>query len=139
VPLYKSVRPSEPSEPKGQRAGDPPGPPQILARIEAKSSPSKCLQITTFRPSKFSGLPTALGPSYHVVVEKSDGLNFHAKQIAHANVLILVDVEGGLVTGPPRQPRMPRIGPWQVLAATLTLSQPGGADYAHPILGSLAG
>ena len=27
----------------------------------------------------------------------------------------------------------------QVLAATLTLSQPGGADYAHPILGSLAG
>ena len=44
-----------------------------------------------------------------------------------------------LFTGPPRQPRMPRIGPWQVLAATLTLSQPGGADYAHPILGSLAG
>ena len=36
--------------------------------------------------------------------------------------------------GPPRQPRMPRIGPCQVLAATLTLSQPGGADYAHPIL-----
>jgi hypothetical protein len=34
---------------------------------------------------------------------------------------------------------MPRIGPCQVLAATLTLSQPGGADYAHPILGSLAG
>ena len=32
---------------------------------------------------------------------------------------------------------MPRIGPWQVLAATLTLSQPGGADYAHPILGWL--
>ena len=30
-------------------------------------------------------------------MEKSDGLNFHAKQIAHANVLILVDVEGGLV------------------------------------------
>ena len=29
-------------------------------------------------------------------------------------------------TGPPRQPRMPRIGPCQVLAATLTLSQPGG-------------
>ena len=28
--------------------------------------------------------------------------------------------------GPPRQPRMPRIGPCQVLAATLTLSQPGG-------------
>ena len=26
--------------------------------------------------------------------------------------------------------------PHQVLAATLTLSQPGGADYAHPILGS---
>ena len=48
-------------------------------------------------PPKFSGLPTALGPSYHVVVEKSDGLNFHAKQIAHANVLILVDVEGGLI------------------------------------------
>ena len=24
--------------------------------------------------------------------------------------------------------------PHQVLAATLTLSQPGGADYAHPIL-----
>ena len=43
------------------------------------------------------------------------------------------------VTGPPRQPRMPRIGPCQVLAATLTLSQPGGADCAHPILGSLAG
>jgi hypothetical protein len=41
--------------------------------------------------------------------------------------------------GTPRQPRMPRIGPCQVLAATLTLSQPGGADYAHPILGSLAG
>ena len=36
--------------------------------------------------------------------------------------------------GPPWQPRMPRIGPCQVLAATLTLSQPGGADYAHPIL-----
>ena len=30
-------------------------------------------------------------------MEKSDGLNFHAKQIAHANVLILVDVEGGLI------------------------------------------
>ena len=45
----------------------------------------------------FAGLPTALGPSYHVVVEKSDGLNFHAKQIAHANVLILVDVEVGLI------------------------------------------
>ena len=44
-----------------------------------------------------------------------------------------------LITGPPRQPRMPRIGPCQVLAATLTLSQPGGADYAHPILESLAG
>ena len=29
--------------------------------------------------------------------------------------------------------------PHQVLAATLTLSQPGGTDYAHPILGSLAG
>ena len=29
-------------------------------------------------------------------------------------------------TGPPRQPRMPRIGSCQVLAATLTLSQPGG-------------
>ena len=28
--------------------------------------------------------------------------------------------------GPPRQPRMPRIGPCQVLAFTLTLSQPGG-------------
>ena len=43
-------------------------------------------------------------------------------------------------TGPPRQPRMPRIGPCQVLAATLTLSQPGGgADYANPILGSLPG
>ena len=41
-----------------------------------------------------------------------------------------------IITGPPRQPR---IGPCQVLAATLTLSQPGGADYAHPILGSLAG
>ena len=40
----------------------------------------------------------------------------------------------------PRQPRMPRIGPCQVLAAILTLSQPGeGADYAYPILGSLAG
>ena len=42
-------------------------------------------------------------------------------------------------SGPPWQPRIPRIGPCQVLAATLTLSQPGGADYAHPILGSLAG
>ena len=42
-------------------------------------------------------------------------------------------------TGPPRQPRIPRIGPCQVLAATLTLPQPGGADYAQPILGSLAG
>ena len=31
-----------------------------------------------------------------------------------------------LSSGPPRQPRMPRIGPCQVLAATLTLSQPGG-------------
>ena len=29
--------------------------------------------------------------------------------------------------------RMPRIGLCQVLAATLTLSQPGGADYAHYI------
>ena len=48
--------------------------------------------------------------------------------------------EGIQKTGPPRQPRMPRIGPCQVLAATLTLSQPGGgADYAQPILGSLAG
>ena len=27
---------------------------------------------------------------------RSDGLNFHAKQIAHANVLMLVDVEGNL-------------------------------------------
>ena len=42
-------------------------------------------------------------------------------------------------SGPPRQPRMPRIDPCQVLASTLTLSQPGAADYAHPILGSLAG
>ena len=31
-----------------------------------------------------------------------------------------------LHAGLPRQPRMPRIGPCQVLAATLTLSQPGG-------------
>jgi hypothetical protein len=31
-------------------------------------------------------------------------------------------------TGPPRQPRLPRIGPCQVLAATLTLSQPGGGQ-----------
>ena len=30
------------------------------------------------------------------------------------------------VPGPPRQPRIPRIGPCQVLVATLTLSQPGG-------------
>ena len=29
--------------------------------------------------------------------------------------------------------------PHQVLAVTLTLSQPGRADYAYPILGSLAG
>ena len=39
-----------------------------------------------------------------------------------------------LYTGPPRQPRMPRIGPCRVLTASLTLSQPGGGDYAHPIL-----
>ena len=43
-----------------------------------------------------------------------------------------------VTAGPPRQPRMPMIGPCQVLAATLTLSQPGGADYAYPLLGSLA-
>ena len=52
------------------------------------------------------------------------------------------DEESGVSdAGPPRQPRMPRIGPCQVLAATLTLSQPGGGggDYAYPILGSLAG
>ena len=49
--------------------------------------------LTALAPS----LTWSLRPFYHVVVEKSDGLNFHAKQIAHANVLILVDVEGGLV------------------------------------------
>ena len=44
----------------------------------------------------------------------SDYPDFQLK-ITHANL-----------SGPPRQPRMPRIGPCQVSAATLTLSQPGG-------------
>ena len=33
------------------------------------------------------------------------------------------------LTGPPRQPRMPRIGPCQVLAAILTLAQPVAALF----------
>ena len=41
-------------------------------------------------------LTKSVRPLDHVVVERSDGLNFHAKQIAHANVLMLVDVEGNL-------------------------------------------
>ena len=40
-------------------------------------------------------------------------------------------------SGPPRQPRMPRIGPCQVLAATLTLSQPGGSRLCPPYTGVL--
>ena len=40
--------------------------------------------------------------------------------------MIKVVLYFALGTGLPRQPRMPRIGPCQVLAATLTLSQPGG-------------
>ena len=56
-----------------------------------------------------------------------------AKYVVQSNLAI----RNGLIRN--QQPRMPRIGPCQVLAATLTLSQPGGADYAHPILGSLAG
>ena len=97
MPLYKSVRPSESSEPKGQRAGHPPAPLRFWQEKKQNLRLQNAFKLLHSGPPKFSGLPTALGPSYHVVVEKSDGLNFHAKQIAHANVLILVDVEGGLI------------------------------------------
>ena len=94
------------------------------------------IKLTDFGLSKM-GLMSLATNLYEGYIDK-ETKQFSDKQVILLALKQVTSIFYSLkIAGPPRQPRMPRIGPCQVLTATLTLSQPGGADYAHPNTGVL--